>query len=63
MTKNNNFRNLTKEPREADVIITNEDNADVVRTVCGEDVVCVTPDWVWTCHNEQKLVDFDDFKL
>lgn len=56
-------RNLTKEPKEADVIVTNEDNVDVVKEICGAETVCVSPNWVFECHSAQKLIDFDDFKL
>ncbi|XP_060530345.1 DNA repair protein XRCC1 [Cylas formicarius] len=45
-----------------EIIITRKDNANVFKDMLPN-AVCVSPDWIWRCHNSKSVVEMDEFIL
>ncbi|KAJ8926425.1 hypothetical protein NQ314_021213 [Rhamnusium bicolor] len=46
--------------RDVDVIITVKENSQTLKEI-NANAVCLNSDWVWDCHNSQKLVPMDQY--
>ncbi|XP_076274123.1 DNA repair protein XRCC1 [Rhynchophorus ferrugineus] len=43
-----------------DIIITNEKNSSIMKDMYPS-ALCLSPDWIWECHNTQEYVSMDSF--
>ncbi|KAJ8984372.1 hypothetical protein NQ317_003520 [Molorchus minor] len=43
-----------------DIIVTSKENSESMKEI-NSVAVCLTPNWVWECHNRQKLLPIDQY--